>query len=88
MVNDKDYNKKSYHAGFQDGYAEAKEMFKRPHSEWIRISAKAFKCKDCNYATDVKYPYCPICGNKMINDEFSDEFKRTYLYDKNLLPIV
>ena len=88
MVDYKDFDRLSYHAGFQDGYAEAKEIFKRPQGEWIRISPKAFKCKDCNYVTDVKYPYCPICGDKMVNDEFSNEFRRTYLYDKNQLPIV
>lgn len=27
MVDYKDYDKKSYHAGFQDGYAEAKETY-------------------------------------------------------------
>lgn len=49
-----------------------KALEERPQGEWIRISAKAFKCKDCNYVTDIKYPYCPICGNKMINDEFGN----------------
>jgi len=45
-----------------------KALEERPQGEWIRISAKAFKCKDCNYVTDIEYFYCPVCGNKMVND--------------------
>lgn len=57
---------------FKNGYQLAKNYYKRPQGEWIKISAKAFKCKDCNYVTDIEYPYCPICGNKMVNDEFGN----------------
>lgn len=64
MVDYKDYDKKSYHAGFQDGYAEAKEIFKRPHGEWGSHFNKYF-CSNCECIRKDKTIYCPNCGAKM-----------------------
>lgn len=79
MVNDKDYDKKSYHAGFQDGYAEAKETFKRPQGEWIDHSNEGYvECPFCGEATNCEdnkdeLHYCWNCGAEMRQEETKDD---------------
>ena len=36
-----------------------------PQGEWIRLSARLYKCNDCGYITDVEHPYCAVCGKIM-----------------------
>ena len=62
-----DYN--LYMEGYKSGLSDGRKDAERPQGEWIRISETYFKCKDCNHLTVIKYLYCPICGNKMVNNE-------------------
>lgn len=36
----------------------------RPQGEWIRLSNRLYKCKNCGYISDYKYPFCH-CGADM-----------------------
>lgn len=48
--------------GYADGYSKGRE--ERPQGEWIRLSSRLYKCKNCGFITDVKYPFCH-CGADM-----------------------
>lgn len=41
-----------------------KALEERPQSEWIRLSERLYKCKNCGYIADFKYPFCH-CGADM-----------------------
>ena len=73
MVDYKNYDKKSYRAGFQDGFAEAKELFKRPKGEWLDIyeSHIAYQCSNCKRQMPVPsyFKFCPNCGADMRGEE-------------------
>lgn len=40
----------------------------RPQGEWIRLSERLYKCKNCGYIADAKYPFCH-CGADMRGKE-------------------
>ena len=46
---------------------------KRKVAEWIDVKFNyLYKCGRCNYYTDIRSKYCPYCGARMVNNEYTD----------------
>lgn len=40
----------------------------RKTGQWIKIHWKAYRCSECNRASEYSTDYCPNCGAKMEGD--------------------
>ncbi len=45
---------------------------KRKAGKWIYAFNYVFKCSECGFYNDVRSKYCPDCGARMVNHEYTD----------------
>lgn len=64
-VNTVSIEKQYFIKGFKEGCEHGKKCYERPQGEWVRLSSRLYKCKNCGYISDVKYPFCH-CGADML----------------------
>ena len=60
--------KRTIKENFDLGYEMAKNKYKRPQGEWIRIDAFVVKCSVCGVES-FETPFCPLCGADMRGEE-------------------
>ena len=72
-------SRENLHKAYDRGYAQAKEDYKRPMTEWIPEAYEGgvqFRCKQCKRMSIAAYLYCPHCGcingDKDVKQENSD----------------
>lgn len=49
---------------YNTAYIRGKASIERPQGEWVRLSSRLYKCKNCGFIADFKYPFCH-CGADM-----------------------